>query len=137
MVAITTDPIDVQQAIRNVSSEEAGAVALFIGTVRNMTAGKPVEKLDFEAYDEMAISEMEKIIKQARARWSISQAAVIHRTGELQVSDIAVVVAASSPHRNEAFNACRYIIDTLKETVPIWKKEHFTDGSEVWVAAHP
>lgn len=137
MVAITAQPIDVQQAIKNVSSEEAGAVALFIGTVRNMTKGKPVDKLNFEAYDAMAISEMEKIIEQAGARWSIKKAAVIHRTGELQVSDIAVVVAASSPHRDAAFSACRYIIDTLKETVPIWKKEHFTDGSDVWVAAHP
>lgn len=136
MIELTENPINVQRAINHATSEAAGALALFIGTVRNMTDGKRVEKLDFEAYGTMATSELEKIVKDAEKQWPIKNIAVIHRTGELQVSDIAVVIAVSSPHRKEAFAACQYVIDTLKETVPIWKKEFFED-EEVWVAAHP
>lgn len=136
MIELTIEPIDVQQVIDHASSEGAGALALFIGTVRNMTDGKRVVKLDFEAYEKMALSEMEEIAVRAKQQWPIGQVAVIHRTGELQISDIAVVVAVSSPHREEAFAACKFIIDMLKETVPIWKKEFF-DDEEVWVAAHP
>lgn len=136
MVELTDKPIDVQQAIDRISSDEAGALALFIGTVRNMTDGKRVVKLDFEAYDKMAISELKKIADEAVDQWPIKNISVTHRTGELQISDIAVVIAVSSPHREEAFRACEFVIDTLKETVPIWKKEFFED-EEVWVAAHP
>lgn len=136
MIVLTSKPINVQRAIDEVSSGEAGAVAVFIGTVRNMTEGKRVVKLDFEAYDKMAISELEKIADEAIAQWPIKKVSVIHRTGELHISDIAVVIAVSSPHRKEAFRACRFVIDTLKETVPIWKKEFFED-EEVWVNAHP
>lgn len=136
MVELTDKPIDVQQMIKRVSSDEAGASALFIGTVRNMTDGKRVEKLDFEAYDKMAISELRKIVDEAVDQWPIKNISVTHRTGELQISDIAVVIAVSSPHREEAFRACEFVIDTLKETVPIWKKEFFED-KEVWIAAHP
>ncbi|GAA5522913.1 molybdenum cofactor biosynthesis protein MoaE [Aliifodinibius salicampi] len=136
MVELTDKPIDVQQMINRVSSEKAGALALFIGTVRNMTDGKRVVKLDFEAYDKMAISELEKIVNRAKEQWPIKNISVIHRIGELRISDIAVVIAVSSPHRKEAFRACEFVIDTLKETVPIWKKEFFED-KEVWVSAHP
>lgn len=136
MVELTDKPIDIQQTIDRVSSEGAGAVVLFIGTVRNMTNGKRVEKLDFEAYDKMAISELEKIVDEAKDEWPVQKIAVSHRTGELQISDIAVVIAVSSPHRKEAFTVCEFVIDTLKETVPIWKKEFF-ENEEVWVAAHP
>lgn len=136
MVELTDKPIDVQQAIDRVSSDEAGALALFIGTVRNMTDGERVLKLDFEAYDKMAVSELEKIVDEANGQWPIKNISVTHRTGELQISDIAVVIAVSSPHRKEAFRACEFVIDTLKETVPIWKKEFF-ENEEVWVAAHP
>jgi molybdopterin synthase catalytic subunit len=136
MIELTSKPIDVQRAIDSASSDEAGAVAIFIGTVRNMTDGKRVVKLDFEAYDKMALSELKKIVDEANEQWPIKKISVIHRTGELQISDIAVVIAVSSPHRKEAFSACQFVIDTLKETVPIWKKEFFED-EEVWVAAHP
>ncbi len=136
MVELTDKPIDVQQMINRVSSEEAGASALFIGTVRNMTDDKQVVKLDFEAYDKMAISELEKIVDEAVDQWPIKNISVIHRTGELRISDIVVVIVVSSPHRKEAFRACEFVIDTLKETVPIWKKEFFED-EEIWVAAHP
>ncbi|SHG11321.1 molybdopterin synthase subunit MoaE [Fodinibius roseus] len=136
MIVLTSKPINVQRAIDEVSSAEAGAVVVFIGTVRNMTDGKRVVKLDFEAYDKMAISELEKIVNEAVDQWPIKNISVIHRTGNLRISDIAVVIAASSPHRKEAFRACEFVIDTLKETVPIWKKEFFED-EEIWVAAHP
>jgi molybdopterin synthase catalytic subunit len=136
MIVLTSKPINVQRAIDKASSDEAGAVAVFIGTVRNMTEGKRVVKLDFESYEKMAITELESIAEEAKERWPISKVAVIHRTGELNISDIAVCIAVSSPHREEAFTACKFIIDTLKKTVPIWKKEFFED-EEVWLAAHP
>lgn len=136
MIALTTGPIDVQHVINEASSEEAGAVVVFIGTVRNMTDGKKVVKLDFESYYTMAISELEKIVTRAKEQWPVGKVSVVHRIGELGVSDIAVVVAVSSPHRKEAFAACKFIIDTLKQTVPIWKKEYFED-EQVWVSAYP
>ena len=109
---------------------------MFIGTVRNSTKGKPVVRLEFEAYESMAIKEMEKIAAQAFAKWPVQKVAIHHRIGVLHIGEIPVVVAVSATHRDAAFDACRYIIDTLKLTVPIWKKELFEDG-EVWVAAHP
>jgi molybdopterin synthase catalytic subunit len=108
----------------------------FIGTVRNATKGKPVVRLEFEAYEPMAVAEMEKIAKQAFEKWPVQKVLVHHRTGVLDVGEVPVIIAVSAAHRAAAFEACRYIIDTLKETVPIWKKEIFEDG-EVWVAAHP
>lgn len=136
MIELTDQPIDVQWVIGEASSDEAGAVSVFIGTVRNMTDGKRVVKLDFESYEKMAITEVQNIVEEAKDRWPVQKIAVVHRTGELVISDIAVCIAVSCPHRAEAFEACRFIIDTLKETVPIWKKEFFEDD-EVWVAAHP
>jgi molybdopterin synthase catalytic subunit len=109
---------------------------MFIGTVRNATKGKPVVRLEFEAYEPMAVAEMEKIAKQAFEKWPVQKVLVHHRTGVLDVGEVPVIIAVSAAHRAAAFEACRYIIDTLKETVPIWKKEIFEDG-EVWVAAHP
>ena len=109
---------------------------MFIGTVRNATKGKKVTRLEFEAYEAMAIAEMEKIAKQAFEKWPLQKVLIHHRTGVLEVGEVPVVIAVSAAHRAAAFDACRYIIDTLKQTVPIWKKEFFEDG-EVWVAAHP
>ena len=109
---------------------------MFIGTVRNATKGKKVNKLEFEAYEPMAIAEMEKIAKQAFEKWPVQKVLIHHRIGVLEVGEVPVVIAVSAAHRAAAFDACRYIIDTLKQTVPIWKKEIFEDG-EVWVAAHP
>lgn len=109
---------------------------MFIGTVRNATKGKPVMQLEFEAYEPMAIAELEKIMKQAMEKWPVQKVLIHHRTGVLQVGEVPVIIAVSAAHRAAAFDACRYIIDTLKQTVPIWKKEVFEDG-EVWVAAHP
>ena len=109
---------------------------MFIGTVRNTTKGKAVLRLEFEAYERMAVAEINKIVKQAFEKWPVQKALVHHRTGVLNVGQVPVIIAVSAAHRAAAFEACRFIIDTLKETVPIWKKEIFEDG-EVWVAAHP
>jgi molybdopterin synthase catalytic subunit len=117
-------------------SPESGGIDVFIGTVRNATKGKKVLKLDFEAYEPMAINEMNKIATQAFERWPVQKILIHHRTGLLNVGEVPVVIAVSAAHRDAAFDACRYIIDTLKQTVPIWKKESFEDG-DVWVAAHP
>ncbi|HAL82512.1 MAG TPA: molybdenum cofactor biosynthesis protein MoaE [Mucilaginibacter sp.] len=117
-------------------SPQSGGIDVFIGTVRNATKGKAVLRLEFEAYEPMALTEMEKIVKQAIEKWPVQKALVHHRTGVLQVGEVPVIIAVSAAHRAAAFEACRYIIDTLKQTVPIWKKEIFEDG-EVWVAAHP
>jgi molybdopterin synthase catalytic subunit len=136
MIAITESPIDTQAVIAAVQAEGAGAINVFIGTVRNQTQAKPVVQLDFEAYDSMAVKKMQEIAGQAAARWPIQKVAIVHRKGSLQIGDAAVVIAVSTPHRKASFEACEYIIDTLKEVVPIWKKEIFADGA-VWVAAHP
>ncbi len=129
-------PLEPQNCIDRVSHSSAGGIDVFIGTVRDNTKGKPVVRLDFEAYDKMAVSEMRKIARQIVDRWPTLGVSIHHRTGSLQIGDIAVIIAVATPHRKAAFEACQYAIDTLKETVPIWKKEIFEDG-EVWVAAHP
>ena len=117
-------------------SPECGGIDVFIGTVRNNTKGKPVTRLEFEAYEVMALREMEKIATTAFEKWPLQKVLIHHRTGVLQIGEIPVIIAVAAAHRGAAFDACRYIIDTLKQTVPIWKKEVFEDG-EVWVAAHP
>lgn len=136
MIELNREPLDIQKAIDYVSAGSVGGIDLFIGTVRDATKGKKVLALDFEAYEKMAISEFEKIVKNTHKQWPIHKTAILHALGKKQIGDLAVVIAVSSAHRDGAFEACRYIIDTLKQTVPIWKKEIFEDG-EVWVAAHP
>ncbi|MGN8069207.1 molybdenum cofactor biosynthesis protein MoaE [Mucilaginibacter sp. 22184] len=135
-ILLSAKTLNIQSCIDWIMSPESGGIDVFIGTVRNATKGKPVLKLDFEAYEPMAISEMEKISRQAFEKWPVQKALIHHRTGTLQVGEVPVIIAVSAAHRDAAFEACRYIIDTLKQTVPIWKKEAFEDG-EVWVAAHP
>ncbi len=115
---------------------ESGGIDVFMGTVRDVTKGKKVVRLEFEAYEQMALSEMRKIAEDIIAQWPVHKIVIHHRTGVLQIGDIAVIIAVSAAHRAAAFEACRFAIDTLKQTVPIWKKEVFEDG-EVWVAAHP
>lgn len=135
-IQIISTPLNIQSAIDWIVSPESGGINVFIGTVRNATKGKAVIRLEFETYEQMALSEIEKIVKAAFDKWPVQQALVHHRTGVLEVGEVPVVIAVSAAHRDAAFEACRYIIDTLKQTVPIWKKEVFEDG-EVWVAAHP
>ena len=136
MIKLTSEPIIVNEVIDSVYDAGAGAVDVFIGSVRNKTSEKKVVRLEFEAYEKMALSEMEKIATAAKKKWPVCQLSIVHRVGKLNLGDLPVVIAVSTPHRPDAFEACRYVIDTLKQTVPIWKKEIFEDG-EVWVAAHP
>ncbi len=136
LVHISEVPLDAQAVIDLVRSDHAGAIDVFVGTVRNSTKGKKVIRLEFESYDVMAIKEMQKIIDQTKVQWPVEKMAIYHRKGALPVGETAVVIAVSTPHRKDSFEACQYAIDTLKKTVPIWKKEVFEDGEE-WVSAHP
>ncbi|NVO86376.1 molybdenum cofactor biosynthesis protein MoaE [Hymenobacter terrestris] len=136
-IDLTDQPIGVADALRSVETDGAGAINTFIGTVRNRSTGRAVVRLEYEAYDSMALHQLRKVAEQAVAQWPMLQkVTVIHRKGTLHIGDVAVVVAVSTPHRAESFAACQYIIDTLKQVVTIWKKEFYEDG-DVWVAAHP
>ncbi|MEO0041391.1 MAG: hypothetical protein RL329_839 [Bacteroidota bacterium] len=129
-------PLQTESCIAHVEHVEAGGIAVFIGTVRRKTQQKTVVRLEFEGYEPMAIAEMHKIAAKTVEKYGVIRFSMHHRVGILYPSEIAVVIAVSTAHRAASFEACRYAIDTLKETVPIWKKEVFEDGS-VWVAAHP
>jgi len=135
-IKILLEPLNIPACINWVMSPECGGINVFVGTVRNVTKQKKVIRLEFEAYESMAISEMNKIAADVFTKWPVQKILIHHRTGVLQVGEVPVVIAVAAGHRDTAFTACRYIIDTLKQTVPIWKKEVFEDG-EVWVAAHP
>lgn len=136
MVEISENVLNTEAIINSVIDPCCGGLNVFIGNVRNNTKGKKVLHLEFEAYEKMALKEMEKIINRAKAEFDVAKMAIVHRVGRVQIEEAAVIIAVSSPHRDAAFKACRFAIDTLKETVPIWKKEIFEDG-EVWVSAHP
>jgi molybdopterin synthase catalytic subunit len=135
MIEITESPIDHAALTDRVRSHRAGAVCLFLGTVREITGDLVTTSLDYEAYPEMARRKLAELVEQARARWPIVEAAITHRVGHLDLGEVAVAVAVSTPHRREAFEACQWLMDTLKEVVPIWKKETWADGREEWV--HP
>lgn len=135
-IKISDSALDRDDCLEFVSSANSGGTVLFDGTVRDNTRGKEVLRLEFEAYESMALSEMRKIGQQALERFAIHRMSIHHRTGSLVPGESAVIIAVASAHRDAAFDACRFAIDTLKETVPIWKKEIFRDGS-IWVAAHP
>ncbi len=135
-IQLSQPALDPKACEQYVTDPGVGGIVTFIGTVRNQTKGKPVLRLEFEAFEPMAISEMRKIAESIVDKWSATNVSIHHRVGSLSIKEIAVVIAVSTPHRKAAFEACQYAIDTLKETVPIWKKEIFEDG-EVWVAAHP
>ena len=135
-IQLQEQELDIRACVDFVSAPEAGGINVFIGTVRNQTQGRAVIRLEFEAYAPMAVSEMRKIAETALGRWPVQRIAVHHRVGSLGIGEVPVVIAVGSAHRQAAFEACQYVIDTLKQTVPIWKKEVF-EGGEVWVAAHP
>lgn len=130
------DQIDLNVAFENLRHDGAGAVSMFMGTVRNATKGEEVFKLEYEAYREMAVSEMQKIADEANKRFGLLKTLIIHATGEKKVGDLVVVIGASAPHRKEAMEATKFMIDTLKQTVPIWKKEFF-ENQQVWVSQNP
>lgn len=134
MVRLTREPIDLP-ALQGTTAAD-GALCLFVGVVRNQNRGRAVVRLEYEAYEEMALPLMEEIGAEARRRWPITDVRMVHRLGPLEVGEPSVAVAVASPHRDEAFAACRYAIDTLKATVPIWKKEFYADGEE-WQDQRP
>ena len=135
-ILLSNEPLSLSACQSFVEDPAAGGIVHFVGAVRNHTKGKTVIRLDFEAYEPMAISEMQKIAEQAIQKFGIMKIAIHHRVGTLEIGELPVIIAVSSAHRKAAFEACQYCIDTLKETVPIWKKEIFEDG-EVWVSATP
>ena len=126
-------PIDVDEVVRAVSSPGAGAVLTFAGTVRNNHRGREVTGIEYHAYETMAVKEMDRLEDEIRQRWPDADARIVHRIGDLQVGEASVVIAVSSPHRAEGFEALRYAIDTLKESAPIWKKEMYTGGEYAWI----
>ncbi len=132
MVKLVSEEIGIDEVLCAVENPSTGAVALFLGRVRDYAEGRDVLRMDYQAYPEMAIKKMQEIEDEVVKRWPTQHIALVHRIGNLGLGDVSVVVAVACAHRKEAFEACRYAIDTLKETVPIWKKEYFTDG-EAWV----
>lgn len=132
MIEITHDSIDPQPVTASVRRDSNGAVVTFLGTTRRTSMGKTVLFLEYEAYAPMALKELRRIATEITQKWHIQDISIVHRIGRLEIEDISLVVAIASPHRKEAFQACGYVVDRIKETVPIWKKEVFEDG-QVWV----
>jgi molybdopterin synthase catalytic subunit len=132
-IALTRQPIDAETIVAAAKQGEDGAVVVFDGIVRNNTRGRQTLYLDYEAYEEMALKQMEELAAEARLRFGVRQVTMIHRLGRLMVGETSVLIVVASAHRAHAFDACRWLIDTLKKTVPIWKKETFADGA-VWAA---
>lgn len=135
MIELTREPIDVAAVTESVRSPACGAVVLFLGTVREMTGGRRTLRLDYDAYEPMAEAKMAELVGEALRRWPVSAVQVSHRLGTLDLGEVSVAVAVGSPHRADAFEAGRWLIDELKRVVPIWKKENWADGASEWV--HP
>jgi molybdopterin synthase catalytic subunit len=134
-IQLIEEPIDTAAIIQSVATDEAGAALIFLGTTRKRTDGRETASLDYSTYRPMALSEMKKLAVEATAKWPLIKVAISHRVGHLEVGEASVVIAVSAPHRKEAFAAGEWLIDTLKEQVPIWKKENWADGQCDWV--HP
>ncbi len=132
MIRLTHEAIDYPSLTESVRSPHCGAVALFLGTVRDLTGEQVTVFLDYEAYAPMAEKKLSEIEAEVRRRWPVERVAMVHRLGRLLVGEVSVAVAVASPHRQDAFEACRYAIDTLKELVPIWKRENAPDGTSEW-----
>src|SRR6478672_8932244 len=136
-IEILATPLPVSDAVKFVADPSAGGIDVFLGTTREDRSpdGRALQALDYEAYPEMAVAQMRKLAEAARQKWPIVKVAMLHRTGRVALAEPSVVIAVSCPHRAESFDACRWIIDTLKKDVAIWKKEIWSDGSGSWV--HP
>jgi molybdopterin synthase catalytic subunit len=130
------DTLEVSKVYAELSDPKSGGICVFVGTVRELTQGETVVGLEFETYRNMAMKEMEKIAMEAIGKWKLNKVVIRHAIGAKKIEEPVVVVGASAPHRDACFEACRYLIDTLKERVPIWKKEIFKNKT-VWVSAHP
>lgn len=136
MVQLTDRALDATALAAGLRTSADGATVTFVGTVRDHARGHPVVRLDYEAFGPMALKTMSAIEEEVRRRWPVTDIAMVHRTGSLHVGEASVVVAVAAAHRPEAFAACQHAIDTLKQTVPIWKKEHYVEG-ESWVDDRP
>ena len=132
MFSLVREPIDIQSITDLLQRPENGAVVVFEGVVRNHSHGKSVRFLEYEAYESMAAKKLEEIGARAKSQFDIRDIAIVHRLGHMEVGECSAVIVVTSAHRGPAFDACRFAIDTIKEIVPIWKKEFFEDG-EVWV----
>jgi|BEDMetMinimDraft_2_1075160.scaffolds.fasta_scaffold00023_5 molybdopterin synthase catalytic subunit len=133
---ITEEEIDVSSIIEEVKDYSSGGIVIFLGTVRNFSEAGKVREIEYEAYDEMALKKMKEIIAYSKEKWPLRKVRVVHRKGKLSLGEVSVAIAVSAPHRKEAFEACRYIIDSVKGEVAIWKKERLDDGKERWVESH-
>lgn len=132
MFDITSDVLDPAPLVEAVRRDDAGAIALFYGVVRNENLGRRVQYLEYDAYPAMAIKKMREVADEVRARFAVAEVGVLHRTGRLEIGETSLLVAVSSGHRKEAFEACHFAVDRIKQIVPVWKKEVWEDGSE-WI----
>ncbi len=132
---LTYDKIDVADILHAASSPNAGAIVLFVGTTREITGERKTTSLDYECYPEMAEKKLAELEAEARERWSLEKCVIAHRLGNLGIEEASIAIAVSSPHRATAFEAGKWLIDTIKEVVPIWKQENWADGTSEWV--HP
>ncbi|HNR89326.1 MAG TPA: molybdenum cofactor biosynthesis protein MoaE [Spirochaetota bacterium] len=132
-IDIQDGPIDIAALCERAGTDADGAALLFVGRARNHSNGKAVTHLDYEAYRSMAVRELEKIAQDACGRWDVGACAIVHRVGRVAIGEASICIAVSSPHRDDAYRASRFIIDTIKKTVPIWKKEYYEDGS-MWIS---
>ena len=135
MISLTHSPIDPSEILAQVASNDTGAVVLFLGTTREFTKGRQTTSLDYECYPEMAQAKLAELESQAREKWSLVHVSIVHRLGRLGLGEASIAIAVSSSHRQAAFEAGKWLIDTIKEDVPIWKQENWADGTSEWV--HP
>lgn len=133
---VTEEPLDPRRLVDLVRRDESGALALFYGVVRNHSQGQRVLYLEYDAYPSMAVKKMRQVAEEIRSRWSITDMAISHRIGRLDIGETSLLVAVSAPHRREAFEACHHAVDRIKEIVPVWKKEVWESG-QAWVEGHP
>jgi len=135
MISLVETTIDVNVLLEKVTSPQAGAIVLFLGTTREWTDSRQTIKLQYDCYRTMALAKMEELVENARRRWQLTECAIVHRLGIVPVGEASVAIAVSAAHRQAAFEAGQWLIDTLKQVVPIWKQEHWADGTTEWV--HP
>jgi len=131
--AVVHDPIRNEDVLAHVGAEQDGATVLFLGVVRDHADGRPVTGMTYESYEEMAVPVLREIALEAAQRIDSDRVAVVHRVGDLTIGEVSVAIAVSSPHRAEAFDASRYVIEEIKKRLPVWKKEHYADGAREWV----
>ena len=133
LIELTHEPIAYERALGHLVDEHCGGQAVFLGTTRRWTDGRETELLEYEAYEPMAHAELRRLVESAVSKWPVRRAVVIHRLGRVDAGEASVLIGVATPHRADAFAACRFLIDTLKARVPIWKKERYADGTTEWV----